>query len=169
MWDFWKFAFPPIPPRSLWDATWPLRRAAFLLLNPLNFDAPFGPRLSMLPALGLALLGARHFWRTDRGLFALLTLPGVFAFLASCLRLYPFHGRLLLFLAPAILLAIAAGLDRVCERLGTGWTYRGLIAMVLLAPAVAACGYLIEPRDRDFHNPVGDNRPESLNPVRFPF
>ena len=168
MWAFWEFAFPPIPSRSLWDASWPLRRVAFLFVNPLNFDAPFGPRLSMIPAAGLAILGAGRLWAADRGRFTLLILPGVFAFLASCFRLYPFHGRLLLFFVPAILLMIAAGLDRIRETTRAGWTYRTLLAMVLGVPALVASYHLFEYRDRGTANPVGDFRPPSLDPFRFP-
>jgi len=166
MWAFWEFAFPPIPPRSFWDASWPFRRVAFLFLNPLNFDAPFGPRLSMLPALGLAFLGFARLWKVDSGRLALLILPGAFAFLASCLRLYPFHGRLLLFLAPAILLVVAAGLDRVREAV---WLYRASLAMVLLVPGATACYHLVEPRDRSDTNYVGDLRSSGRDPIRFPF
>ncbi len=168
MWAFWEFAFPPIPPRSLWEATWPLRRVAFLFVNPLNFDAPFGPRFSMLPAFGVACAGASRLRKAEGSRFALLILPGVFVLLASCFRLYPFHGRLLLFLTPAILLFIAAGLDRVAEIRGKGWIYRALIGMVLFVPGFSACYHLIEPRDRIFVNPVGDLRPASLDPFRFP-
>jgi len=42
MWAFWDFAFPPVPPRSVWDLIWPVRRIAFLFASPLNFDAPIG-------------------------------------------------------------------------------------------------------------------------------
>jgi len=168
MWAFWEFAFPPIPPRSAWDLTWPVRRIAFLFVSPLNFDAPFGPRLSMLPAFGLAILGAVRLARADRGRALVLMLPGGFAFLASCLRLYPFHGRLLLFLTPTLLIAVAAGLDRVREVRGRGPAYLALLAMTLGMPAATAGYRLTAPRDRDDANPVGDLRPGALDPIRFP-
>jgi len=169
MWAFWEFAFPPLPPRSLWDATWALRRVAFLFVSPLNFDAPFGPRWSMLPAFGLALVGATQLGKADRSRLALLLLPGAFALLASVPRLYPFHGRLLLFFTPSLLLLVAAGLDRAFEVFGRGWISRALLTMVLVVPAVTATYRLIEPRDRWHANPYGDRRPPSLDPYRFPF
>jgi hypothetical protein len=168
MWRFWDFAFPPMPPRSAWDATWFARRLAYYFINPLKFDAPFGPRLSMLPAIGLAVLGVVRLWKLDRGRWALLMLPVAFALLASSLRLYPFHGRLVLFLAPIPLIAIAAGLDAVRESRGRGWIYLGLAAMVLVVPAAVSCGQVIARDDvHDFR--FGDLHPYDLDPYRFPF
>ncbi|WP_435009236.1 hypothetical protein P12x_000486 [Tundrisphaera lichenicola] len=169
MWSFWAFAFPPMPPRSVWDATWAVRRLALIFVDPLNFDGPFDRRLSMLPAIGLFSLGAWRIGKGDRGRLALLMLPGGFALLASCLKLYPFHGRLILFFVPSILLGIAEGLDRVREVRGRGWLYQALLMMVLGVPALSAAYHAFEPIDRDNFNPYGDLRPSTLDPIRFPF
>ena len=166
MWRFWDFAFPPMPPRSAWDATWALRRLAYYFINPLNFDAPFGARLSMLPAIGLASVGVVRLWKFDRHRFALLTLPVALTLAASALRLYPFHGRLVLFLAPVPLIAIAAGLEWVLEVRGRGVLYYALATMVLAVPAIAACDQAIEPRSN--HNGLGDLHPDAIDPYRFP-
>jgi hypothetical protein len=169
MWRFWDFAFPPMPPRSLWDATWVVRRLAYFFVNPLNFDAPFGERLSMLPAIALALIGGVRLWKLDRPRFALLILPVAFALLASCLRLYPFHGRLVLFLIPTPLIAIAAGLDRVREAArGRGLLHAALATMVLVVPTAVACYRMAAPVPRHY-NRFGDLRPDTLDPYRFPF
>jgi len=165
MWLFWNFAFPPMPPRSPWDATWTLRRLAYYFINPLSFDAPFGARLSMLPALGLAVLGVFRLWRLDRSRLALLVLPVALTLLAASLRLYPFHGRLVLFLAPVFLIAIAAGLDAIREARVPVLVYYGLAAMVLISP-VADCGHVIDPRP--FHNRFGDLYRDFTDPFRFP-
>jgi hypothetical protein len=167
MWRFWDFAFPPMPPRSTWDATWILRRLAYFFVNPLNFNAPIGARLSMLPAIGLALLGTARLWKLDRWRSALLLLPVASTLLASSLRLYPFHGRLVLFLTPIPLVAIAAGLDRVRETRGRGVLYASLVAMVVIIPPVAAIRQIdLSPIA---HNYIGDIRPSNLDPDRFPF
>ena len=167
MWRFWDFAFPPMPPRSAWDATWAFRRLAYYFINPMNFDFPFGARLSALPAIGLSLIGGVRLWKLDRHRFALLMLPVALTLAASALRLYPFHGRLVLFLAPAPLIAIAAGLDRVREARGRGVLYLGLATMVLAVPAVVACDRAIEPNAS--HNRFGDLHPDDVDPYRFPF
>jgi hypothetical protein len=167
MWVFWGFAFPPMPPRSAWDATWFARRLAYYFINPLNFDAPFGERLSMLPALALAILGIVRLRKPDRSRWALLMLPVILTMLASALQLYPFHGRLVLFLVPAPLIAIAAGLDAVRESRGRGPIYYTLAAMVLVVPAVSACKQVVEPWST--HNRFGDLHPYAIDPFKFPF
>lgn len=93
-------------------------------------------------------------------------LPVALTMLASALRLYPFHGRLVLFLAPIPLIAIAAGLDAICEAWGRGVVYYALAAMVLIVPAAAACQQAVEPRMN--HNSFGDLHPYKLDPFRFP-
>jgi hypothetical protein len=166
MWRFWGFAFPPMPPKSFWDATWLFRRLAYYFINPLNFDVPFGPRLSMLPAFGLAVVGVVRLGKVDRYRLALLVLPVAATLAASSFRLYPFHGRLVLFLAPIPLIAIAAGLDAVREVRGRGLIYYALALMVLAFPAAVAIEQAFEPRW--FHNHLGDLRPAKLDPDRFP-
>ena len=163
MWLFWDFAFPVVPPRSLWDLTWPIRRVLFLFASPLNFDAPFGPYWSIWPAVALAAVGTTRMLRADPTQSARLALPMLFALLASSARLYPFHGRLLLFAAPLLLLPIASGVDAIGPR---GWR-RLAAAWVVGFPAMTAAYHLAEPRQREA-NPYGDRRPSTLNPYWFP-
>ncbi len=164
MWAFWDFAFPPVPPRSVWDLIWPVRRIAFLFASPLNFDAPIGPRWSIWPAVGLALVGSARLARTEPSRLALIVLPGGFALVAAYAELYPFHGRLLLFCAPLLLILIASGLDAIWDRRVLRGT---LLAWVVGFPALLAGYHLIEPYERDA-NPYGDRRPSNLNPYWFP-
>jgi hypothetical protein len=177
MWTFWNFAFPAWPPRSAWDASWALRRFLYLFVNPLNFDTPAGPRLSALPAAGLFLVGAWSLRRTDRKALGLLVLPGLFALLAAALRLYPFHGRLTLFLAPALILVIAEGAARVRDEIaagdGAGRLRRAagaaVLAAILLFPTLQAVYHVAAPRFRSNLDPHGDRRPHRLDPEHFPF
>jgi hypothetical protein len=168
MWIFWNFAFPPLPPGSLWDATWVLRRLAYFFINPLDFDAPFDPRLMMLPAIGLAIVGTVRLWRVDRLRWALLFLPVGVTLAASAFRLYPFHGRVILFLVPIPILAIAAGLDAVRELTGRiRWPLYGVLtAMVLVLPAILAVDMAFD--QRWGHNHLGDLHPADIDPYRFP-
>ena len=167
MWVFWGFAFPPIPPESFWDATWVFRRLAFFFINPLNFDAPFGERISLLPALGLAIVGAFRLWKLDRSRFALLALPFVLTLTAATFRLYPFHGRLLLFLCPIPLIAVAAGLDAIGQARWRGVLYYALATMVVVVPTALAVQQVFEPRYA--HNSFGDLHPNTTNPFIFPY
>jgi hypothetical protein len=177
MWAFWNFAFPAWPPRSVWDASWAIRRLLYLFVNPLNFDTPAGPRISALPAIGLCLVGVWSLWRRDRRALGLLVLPVLFALLAGALHRYPFHGRLTLFLTPALILLIAEGAAQVRSRImagkGTGLLRRvasaAVLAAILLFPTLQAVYHLAEPRVRGDFDPHGDRRPHRLDPERFPF
>ncbi len=164
MWAFWDFAFPTVPPQSFWDLIWPIRRLAFLFASPLNFEAPFlEPRWSIWPAFTLMILGSTRMLRSQPSRYFWLILPGVFALVAAYLRFYPFHGRLLLFFAPLLLLPVAAGLDAIQAKP----LRRLLMIWVVGFPTLAATYHLFDPYQRD-HNPYGDRRPSSLNPYRFP-
>jgi len=164
MWAFWDFAFPTIPPRSSWDLIWPIRRVAFLFASPLNFDAPFlDPRWSIWPAFALMIFGSARMIRDQPSWWFRLILPGGFALVAAYLRFYPFHGRLLLFFAPLLLVPVAAGLEAIRPKIPR----RLLMIWVVGFPILAATYHLFEPYQRD-HNPYGDRRPSSLNPYRFP-
>ena len=97
----------------------------------------------------------------------MLALPVALTLLASSMRLYPFHGRLVLFLAPVFLIAIASGLDRVREVRALRTVYFGLVLMVIAVPAAITCDQLIELRPS--HNYLGDLHPDDSDPYRFPF
>ena len=169
MWGFWEFAFPPMPPASLWDATWVLRRFAYLFVNPLNFETPLDARLTALPALGLFVVGCLSSWKREKAIFGMLALPILFALLASCLRLYPFHGRLVLFLVPSLLLLVAEGAGWFRETFGGGVAWTVLLAILLLFPSLGAFYHLVEMHDRKDFSPFGDRRATKLDPYRYPF
>ena len=99
-----------MPPRSFDDASSIVREKLFLFVNPLDFTIPFlGPTISAVPTLAsVCFVGIASLWNRARWAFAMLALPYVLVMLAACVRLYPFHGRLVLFLAP-LLLFIAEG------------------------------------------------------------
>jgi hypothetical protein len=168
MWRFWGFGFPPWPPGSFWDATWVFRRLAYFFINPLDFDGPFDPRISMLPAIGLALVGLVRLWKLDRGRWTLLFLPVGATLAASALQLYPFHGRLLLFLTPIPLLAVAAGFDAAFQIRGRARRpiVYALIALVLGYPAIIAIDQGLA--QKWSHNHHGDLHPATFEPDRFP-
>ena len=165
MWVFWWFSFPPIPLRSVWDATWVVRRFFYLFVNPLDFSTPLGPRLSAVVPCLLFLWGGVSIARRDRVLFGMLTLPILFAVVAAYLRLFPFHGRLILYLVPVLLLFIAEGAGKVRQP-----ALRAIVlATLLLCPALSAAYHLASPRLTMEFNPHGDRRPAALDPNRFPF
>jgi hypothetical protein len=171
LWKFWDFAFPPWPPASAGEVAWPVRRMAFFFANPVNFDTPMGAKGSALLALALFLAGCVSLCnRGRRDVLAMLTAPIVVTMAAAYLRLYPFHGRLVLFLVPSSLLLIAEGVARVLEAAGSRPFLRGaVLAFVFVLPVLYALGHLADPRDNDRHTAHGDRRPASLEPAHFPF
>lgn len=168
MWVFWGFAFPPIPPRSLWDATWVLRRFLYFFVNPLDYHGALGSRILAIPPLIAWLTGFVSMARRDARRFTILVAPLGFTLAASVLRQYPFHGRLLLFLVPSFLILIAEGAVRF-ESTVRGRAGRAIVfATILLWPSLGAIHHLFEPRDRYDFNPHGDRRPARLSPIDFP-
>jgi hypothetical protein len=109
IWIWWDFAFLPLPPHSWAEC----ERVFWHLVNVFNSPSDVLTPLGVLPsaflALALFLAGAIALgvWRPG-GLYLLVS-PIVLALVASGMRQYPFHGRLLLFLVPMIHLLVAQG------------------------------------------------------------
>jgi len=168
MWAFWAFAFPPSPPITVANLAWWLRRASYLFVNPLNFATPLGTTASALPPLAFALVGGASMARRRPSAFGMIALPGLFAAAAASLHLYPFHGRLLLFLVPMLLLTIAEGAESVARAIGARAGWAVVVGSLLLFPTLLAGYRLVDPRDRGDFNPRGDLRPASLDPDDWP-
>ena len=118
IWNWWDFAFLPIPPRSLAD----LSRDFWQVINIFNSPAwvvtPLGVLASAFIAMGLYLIGSISLALRWRGGLYLLVAPLLFTLVASALHQYPFHGRLLLFLVPTIHLLVAEGAEALTRRGG---------------------------------------------------
>jgi hypothetical protein len=169
MWAFWASVFPPRPSGVAGTFAWALRRFVYLFVNPLNFSNPLDPRLFAAPALLLFLFGSVTLARRDSRAFAMIALPGLFALLASALRMYPFHGRLALFAVPYLLLLIAEGAGWLRERGARDFLWAAILGVLFALPTLDACYCLLVPRDHDSFNPYGDRRHQSLDPTTFPF
>ena len=168
---FWGFAFPPVPPGSLRDFAWWPRRLAYLFVNPLGFNTPFGWTIGVVPALVYCLVGVVWFSRREqeRTRAGMLALPIAFTIGATMLHRYPFHGRLVLFLVPSLLIFIAEGACRLGEWSGRKSVWIIILASILFFPTLRDIYHVAAPRNRDFFNPVGDRDPYRINPARFPF
>lgn len=107
--DYWRSAYLPWSwPEGL---LWLVRSTAGFFLDP--------AALVWGLALPLFVIGAVVLGRQNGKPAALLLLPAGFTFSAAALHLYPFQGRLLLFLAPAAILLAAQGVEalgRFCAR-----------------------------------------------------
>jgi len=109
IWIWWDFAFLPLPPRSAAE----LERVFWQIVNVFNSPADVLTPLGVLPsaflALGLFLTGVLALGRSWPGGLYLVASPLLFTLVASALRQYPFHGRLLIFLVPMVHLLVAEG------------------------------------------------------------
>jgi hypothetical protein len=115
MYIFWDFAFLPIWPLPM-SVQRTYKTIGILLevfVNPLNMVHPrwVGVLLPLLTLLIGAYSLARRSWRA----WLALVVPILLAMVASSIRRYPFHGRLILELVPVLFLLIALGADRLGE------------------------------------------------------
>jgi hypothetical protein len=161
MYFFWDFAFLPLglPPTS--DG---LLKSAGLVLevfaNPLNLLTPGGWRVGVILPLLLLVAGgfslARRSWR----FFLLLGSPIALAMAASVTRHYPFHGRLLLELVPAVFLLIADGTEWFAHQFPSRGelAYKTLLVVLLAYPSWDAVYQCTGRRERPF-NRHGDLHP----------
>jgi len=142
--EYWAGQFAPLPPRSFEGVRWFTDKFFDFFTNPAGFNR------ADVAAL-LFLVGVLHLWRRDRVTLALLTLPAGFALLASSAHLYPFSGRLLLFLVPLAIVVIATGLEPVARLRGR--YSRALLYLVLafltFEPGLHAVYRLARPRGRE--------------------
>ena len=123
LWEWWDFAFLPIPPRSIADLERDFWQIVNLFNNPSWVVTPLGVFTSSFVALGLFVAGAVAMgWRWRGGVYLLLA-PIAFTLTASALRQYPFHGRLLLFLIPSVHLLVAEGAATITRRGGPFATF----------------------------------------------
>lgn len=129
---YWESAFP--------SPTWWNGFGGLFLANRLrSFWGGSGMRY-WLPALFLALslLGCAALWKARRKSALVLLGPGVVTFCASAAHLYPFDGRLILFLGPALVLAAAAGASLVIALLARARVAPLASAALLSLPALLA-------------------------------
>ncbi len=147
--NYWGGRFIPFPPMSFSDAKW-LVKAFFEI-----FDEPAG--LSLYHIGGLTfLIGCIAMFREKRKAFFVLISPILFVLLASGLHRYPFSGRLLLFIAPLLLLFVAEGAEQIRAKTRRNLPIIGiaLIGLLVFPPLLFASYHLIKPRTREEIKPV---------------
>jgi hypothetical protein len=137
IWDWWDFAFLRLPPRSFAQLTTDFWQVVNVFDSPANVRTPLGVLPSAMLALGLFLCGCAALGTKWPGGLYLLLAPILLAMLASALRQYPFHGRLLIFLVPSIHLLVGEGAAALTGR-GRPWLALALGAFLLLQPASEA-------------------------------
>lgn len=130
--DYWMGHFLPAP-KSVGDLVWLLDH----YFAPFSYPGGMGGseiRAGGIAA-GLFLIGVWGFWKSRWEVAVALVLPALFALAASAVQKYPYAGRLLLFLAPMMILGVARGAGMLLDAV---WKSQPAVAVVLLGILVAA-------------------------------
>lgn len=125
--EFWQKSYMPLPPFSLQDLAWFPRVFHKIFAYPTDM---FPPIVGMAVFCAGVFAAAHH----EKQSLAILLTPIGFTLLASGLHRYPFHGRLLLFLVPVLLLLIARGLTYLWKWQKTHHAAILLSAIIIVFP-----------------------------------
>jgi hypothetical protein len=107
---YWADGFPPRSARLALEVLWPRPAILRLFSGGPGAQAGMGyPFFPLYPAL--AGLGYLALWFKSRSVALALVAPLLCAFVAAGARQYPFSDRLILYLVPSLLLAIAASVE----------------------------------------------------------
>ncbi len=141
MLEYWQGSFIPLIPKSLGD----IDKYIIILMG-------FFTYLMNMTALAILcfILGVIHIYQKRKDAFFIFILPVAITFFASGFFLYPFSGRLILFLAPSILLFTSAGLEKL--KIVTAPNNKIVILTVLLlffVPFYKAGNDLIKSKDSE--------------------
>ncbi|WP_375436852.1 glycosyltransferase family 39 protein [uncultured Hymenobacter sp.] len=122
---FYKFeGYFPLQPVS--SVTWLMKKAVIFFHYPLGLTwidelveqtylRRFVQRMTIVPVV-LSGLGVLYFFRTNKRYLLVVGLVLLVAVVASCLKLYPFHERMIVYLAPFVILLLAAGCDYLSSK-----------------------------------------------------
>jgi Dolichyl-phosphate-mannose-protein mannosyltransferase len=140
--SYWSGAFMPLLPNSGADAKWFIR--AFFDL----FKYQMNNYVHGLAAF-IFLVGSFSLYKRDRLRFFLLTAPIATTLLASGFQRYPFGDRLILFLAPIILISVGEGVSYIAgkHRYGSPALALILIAAMFCPSLLRAAELGIRPRE----------------------
>lgn len=127
---FWSGGFAPRSPAVLLKTLWPLERISNMFGPGQTFAGmgyPAPEAYAVLSLLGLAVL-----WSREKSKAALLTAPLLVTLAAAAFEQYPFSDRLVLFLLPGLLLAMAAAVECVRRLLRSRSRALSTLAVALL-------------------------------------
>lgn len=152
--DYWAGHFMPLPPTSQGDLMWLADHFFKFLAYPGGLG---GTEIAIGGiAAAFAIIGVVALTRDRWPVAVAVVLPALLALVASGLHKYPFAGRLLLFLVPLMLLAVARGAWAVAVELRPNRPFAAWLFLVLLAIAPAVETY------QSFRHP---QREEQIAPV----
>ena len=147
---FWSGGFAPLSPTVFVKTLWPLARVSSMFGPGQTFAGMGYPAPAAYAAL--ALLGLALLWLRDKRKAALLSAPLLFTLAAAASKQYPFSDRLVLFLLPGLLLAIAAAVEYARHLLST--RSRALSALAVALPLLPALYPLAAAPPPHFTEPI---------------
>jgi hypothetical protein len=147
MHDFWAGGFLPLPLRLPAALRWLWDRWTSLLSDPTLLRYSW-PEIFVV----VALVGVVALWSRRRPVALLLLGPLVVCMAAAIAHQYPFRGRLVVWLLPSLLLAVAAGAEWMRRRISRlhpafGWA----LVIVLVVPSVRALAAAPPPYEIEHH------------------
>ncbi|OKH25095.1 hypothetical protein NIES1031_14745 [Chroogloeocystis siderophila 5.2 s.c.1] len=137
-------------PNSIGDFSWFLTTFWEFFHKPLGFPDVF---------LGVTVftffLGCVSLIKTNSKLLLILVSPVIITFFAAYLKIYPFDGRLVLFLTPFFILLISEGVALIKYTKKNQIKIRTLILILLLVPPLGTATYLmIKPYEKQEIRPI---------------
>jgi hypothetical protein len=146
--DTWQRSFAPFPPTSLHDVYW----YAYVFVRMFTFPVGLS-RYELLLGIVSFVFGIVVLYRREKELLTVFIVTILMTLLASALRLYPFEGRLLLFMTPIVVLLVAQGIAYMQSR-ASSLIGIALVLILLIHPVLRAAYHVVKPR-----------APEELRPV----
>lgn len=147
--SYWRDAFAPVVP-SLDTVNWYLTKSVHLSSEIVG--------LAFVPGVGLlaAVLGAVALARARPLRATLLAAPVAVTLAASAAHRWPFAGRLILFLAPVLVILVARGIGWLAEGPSRDSTLAAAVLgiLVLFFPLKSALGDFVSPEGREELEPV---------------
>jgi hypothetical protein len=99
--------------------------------------------------IGLVSLLARRKFQ-----LSFLMIPILLTLMVSANNKYPFGGQLILFMAPALILPVAEGVEHIRTECMSSVIPIFVVVVLFLLPVASACRYLIKPETREETRPV---------------
>ncbi len=149
---WWDFAFLRIPPNSMDEATGVFWQFVNVVIDPTGVISPVSHVWTALLCNLLMLIGLAALLRRSPAKTALVVLPFLFAVASAALKAYPFHGRLIQFLIPAVVFLLAEGIAVISRGGGFGLAVGLLLSgFLLIQPAYDSLYYrFMQARSRPF-------------------
>lgn len=149
----WAGGFTPFPPTSLSDIRWFI--STFFNI----FKNPIGLHFAGIASLTF-IIGCISMFSKNKQWFFLLLSPVLITLIASGFHLYPFRGRLLLFIVPILLLFIAEGTESIINKTRNNFPIIGIMFLcLLLSQPILKTGYNLMTQNIYRLRPVEDIKP----------